>query len=231
MTITGKPASAQNARGFARDDLRQVINEQLFLFRFAPGSDHAHLGLRARDFGICGDRQLRAQLAVQQANLVAAKSQLSKLDQMPRPEEIPATKARVEAAEANVLRLLDQYQRAHKLLASRSIGAEEHNILQRQYEEAVHQREQASADLKLLTAGAWEPDKAIARAAIQQAEAQIAQTQTEIERALVRAPVAGRVLQVNVRPGEYVGTTPSLALVVLGDIGSLRIRVDIDEGE
>jgi len=175
------------------------------------------------------DRHLRAQLAVQQANLVAAKSQLSKLDQMPRPEEIPATKARVEAAEANVLRLLDQYQRAHKLLASRSIGAEEHNILKRQYEEAVHQREQASADLKLLTAGAWEPDKAIARAAIQQAEAQIAQTQTEIERALVRAPVAGRVLQVNVRPGEYVGTTPGQALVVLGDIGSLRIRVDIDE--
>jgi len=177
------------------------------------------------------DRQLRAQLAVQQANLVAAKSQLSKLDQMPRPEEIPAAKAHVEAAESNVLRLLDQYQRAHKLLASRSIGAEEHNILQRQYEEAVHQREQASADLKLLTAGAWEPDKAIARAAIQQAEAQIAQTQTEIERALVRAPVAGRVLQVNVRPGEYVGTTPGLALVVLGDIGSLRIRVDIDEAE
>ena len=170
------------------------------------------------------DRQLRAQLAVQQANLVAAKSQLSKLDQMPRPEEIPAAKAHVEAAESNVLRLLDQYQRAHKLLASRSIGAEEHNILQRQYEEA-------SADLKLLTAGAWEPDKAIARAAIQQAEAQIAQTQTEIERALVRAPVAGRVLQVNVRPGEYVGTTPGLALVVLGDIGSLRIRVDIDEAE
>jgi multidrug resistance efflux pump len=150
---------------------------------------------------------------------------------MPRPEEIPAAKARVEAAESNVLRLLDQYQRAHKLLASRSIGAEEHNILQRQYEEAVHQREQASADLKLLTAGAWEPDKAIARAAIQQAEAQIAQTQTEIERALVRAPVAGRVLQVNVRPGEYVGTTPGQALVVLGDIGSLRIRVDIDEAE
>ena len=83
--------------------------------------------------------------------------------------------------------------------------------------------------MKLLTAGAWEPDKAIARAAIQQAEAQIAQTQTEIERALVRAPVAGRVLQVNVRPGEYVGTTPGQALVVLGDIGSLRIRVDIDE--
>ena len=82
-----------------------------------------------------------------------------------------------------------------------------------------------------MTAGAWEPDKAIARVAIAQAEAQIAQTQTEIERALVRAPVAGRVLQVNVRPGEYVGTTSGQALVVLGDMGALRIRVDIDEAD
>ena len=177
------------------------------------------------------DRQLRAQLDVQRSNLAAAKAQLAKLDQMPRPEEIPAAQARVKAAEANALRLLDQYQRAQKLLASRSIGAEEHNILQRQYEEAVHQREQAVADLQLLTAGAWEPDKAIARAAIEQAESQITQTQTEIERALVRAPVAGRVLQVNVRPGEYVGTTPGQALVVLGDIASLRVRVDIDEAD
>ena len=177
------------------------------------------------------DRQLRAQLAVQQANLAAAKAQLTKLEQMPRPEEIPAAKARVKAAEANALRLLDQFQRAQKLLASRSIGAEEHNILQRQYEEAFHQREQATADLQLLTAGAWEPDKAIARAAIQQAESQILQTQVEIERALVRAPASGRVLQVNVRPGEYVGTTPGQALIVLGDTGSLRVRVNIDEAD
>src|SRR5207253_11473438 len=31
--------------------------------------------------------------------------------------------------------------------------------------------------------------------------------------------------------GEYVGTTPGQALVVLGDIGSLRARVDIDEAD
>jgi multidrug resistance efflux pump len=177
------------------------------------------------------DRQLRAQLAVQKANLAAARAQLVKLEQMPRSEEIPAARARVQAADANVARLLDQYQRAQKLLASRSIGAEEHHTLQRQYEEAVHQREQAVADLQLLTAGAWEPDKAIARAAIHQAEAQIVQTETEIERALVRAPASGRVLQVNVRPGEYVAATAGLALVVLGDTGSLRVRVDIDEAD
>jgi hypothetical protein len=36
-------------------------------------------------------------------------------------------------------------------------------------------------------------------------------------------------LQVNVRPGEYVGTPPSEPLVVLGNSKKLHVRVDIDE--
>jgi multidrug resistance efflux pump len=85
--------------------------------------------------------------------------------------------------------------------------------------------------LRLLKAGAWEPDKAIARAEIAQAQAQIEQIQTDIDRALVRSPVAGRVLQVNVRPGEYVGASPGQSLMVLGDNGMLHVRVDIDEAD
>ena len=55
------------------------------------------------------------------------------------------------------------------------------------------------------------------------------QTKTEIERALVRAPVDGEVLKVYVHPGEYVGTQPGQALVVLGQLGRLHVRVDISE--
>ena len=45
----------------------------------------------------------------------------------------------------------------------------------------------------------------------------------------MRAPVDGDVLQVNVRPGEYVGTPPNQALVVLGNVHELHVRVDVDE--
>jgi multidrug resistance efflux pump len=177
------------------------------------------------------DRQLRAQLAFQKANLAAAEARLSKLNAMPRPEEIPPAEARVQAAAASALQAQDHYERARKLLASKSIGVEEHNTKQRTYEEAVQRWQEAQAELSLLKAGAWEPDKAIARAEIDEAKAQIQQTETEIERALVRAPVAGRVLQVNVRPGEYVGALPGQSLVVLGDSRRLHIRVDIDEAD
>jgi len=66
--------------------------------------------------------------------------------------------------------------------------------------------------------------------AIKQAEAQIGQIQTDIDRCLVRAPVDGVVLQVSVRPGEFVGAPPSQALLVLGATDKVvHVRVDIDE--
>jgi biotin carboxyl carrier protein len=62
------------------------------------------------------------------------------------------------------------------------------------------------------------------------AEAQAEQTETDLKRALVTAPVDGVVLQVNVHRGEYVGTPPSQALVVLGAIDDkVHVRVDVDE--
>src|SRR5437868_6992852 len=44
------------------------------------------------------DRQLQAQLAYQQANLAAARAQLAKLEQQPRPEELPPSAAKVSTA-------------------------------------------------------------------------------------------------------------------------------------
>ena len=55
------------------------------------------------------------------------------------------------------------------------------------------------------------------------------ETQTELDRLVIRALVDGEVLQVNVRPGEFVGAPPSQALVVLGNVTQLHVRVDIDE--
>ncbi|MFM7561577.1 MAG: HlyD family efflux transporter periplasmic adaptor subunit, partial [Planctomycetota bacterium] len=62
-------------------------------------------------------------------------------------------------------------------------------------------------------------------------EARIQQIETEIERSLVRAPRAGVVLQVNLRPGEYVGASAGRDLIVLGDMERPHVRVDIDEHE
>ena len=53
--------------------------------------------------------------------------------------------------------------------------------------------------------------------------------QALLEKQNVRAPRDGVILQSNVREGEYSSLVSSNALFVLGGIGKLQIRVDIDE--
>ena len=71
-----------------------------------------------------------------------------------------------------------------------------------------------------------------ARATVKAAEAERNRIQVEIDRSTVRAPIAGRVLKVNVRGGEFA-TAGALAepLIILGNIKPLYVRVDVDEHE
>jgi multidrug efflux pump subunit AcrA (membrane-fusion protein) len=176
------------------------------------------------------DRQLKAQRAYYQAALEASKAQLAKLRQMPRQEELDVSKAKVETARSAVEMQRDLAERAGRLISSRAIAEEDYKQRVLGTSMSQFQLRQAQKDLDLTEAGAWEPDKVIAQAAVEQAKAQMSQTQTDIDRCLVRAPVDGVVLQVNVRPGEYVGAPPSQALMVLGATDKVvHVRVDIDE--
>jgi multidrug resistance efflux pump len=175
------------------------------------------------------DRHLKAQLAYQEATLAAARAQLSKLEQQPRPEELPPSAAKVGTALANVRLQEDLAERARQLRPSGAMPAEEATQRLLSLEASRQQLAQAEAEYALLKAGAWKPDIDIARAAVAQAEAQVQQTRTELDRALVCAPVDGDVLKVYVHPGEYVGAQPGQALVVLGHLGRLHVRVDISE--
>ncbi len=177
------------------------------------------------------NRHLKAQLAVQEASLSAPRAELAKLELMPRTEEVVPAEYRVTATEAQLVQARDDYERMANLGLTSSVSESEIVTARQALEVAAAQRAQAQAELSLIRAGAWEPDKAIVRAQIQQIMAQIQQIDIEMERSLVRAPIDGIVLQVNVRPGEFVGGTSAESLVVLGDMRQPRIRVDIDEND
>jgi HlyD family secretion protein len=56
--------------------------------------------------------------------------------------------------------------------------------------------------------------------------------EVELERLTVRAPVAGMVLQLNVRAGEFAPAGAlSTPLVLMGTVDPLHVRVDIDEND
>jgi multidrug resistance efflux pump len=175
------------------------------------------------------DRHLQAQLKVAQAQRASAEARLTKLEMMPRPEELPPSLAKVKAAEANTASTLDQYERAKVLVVNETLSKEEHVMRQKAYEAAVQDQARMQADYDLLKAGAWKPDIDVARASVEEARSQIEQIKTEIVRATVVAPVDGVVLQVNVRPGERITELDTRPLMVLGDVSTYHVRVDIDE--
>lgn len=175
------------------------------------------------------DRHLKSQVKVAEAQLAAAEARLDKLQRQPRPEELPPSLAKVRAAVANTANLLDQYERAKQLIGTGAVPQEEVVTRQRAYEAAVQSQAQAQAEYDLLKAGAWKPDIEIAEADVGQARAQVGQIRTEIVRATVVSPAEGIVLQVNVRAGERVTELDTKALMVLGDLSTYHVRVDIDE--
>lgn len=178
------------------------------------------------------DRELKARLAVHEATLLSAKAELDKLRNMPRPEEIPVAEAKVKEAAAsleNAKVVLAKWQRVENPNAVSPVEMRQAK-LQVQIEES--RVKQAEADLALLRAGAWGPDKEIAAARVAAAESQVRAAKIELDRVTVRASVDGTLLQVKVRPGEFAQSGPlAEPLMLLGRTDVLHIRVDVDENE
>jgi len=75
-------------------------------------------------------------------------------------------------------------------------------------------------------------DVAIKEAGLASANAQVEQLRIEIERRTVKAPVAGSILQINTRLGEFAQSgVLSLPLMVLGDTTRIYLRVNVDEND
>lgn len=175
------------------------------------------------------DRELNGQLAVKRAAVARAKSDLLRQEAEPRKEKLPVQIALVNEAQALVVSTADSLKRAEDTFA-RKVTTEEDLITKREaFVGAKAAFEKARADLSLLEAGSWEYDRDVTKAQISQAEAEVAKTEVDIERLTVRSLVSGRVLQVNVRPGEFVGAPPGQPLVMVGNVEKLHVRVDIDE--
>jgi len=178
------------------------------------------------------DRDLRAEVSARQAALEVARSRLARLEQAPRPEEIPPAQARVREAEAALADAVVQQKLIESVTDRRAVREEDLQRRRVAVTAAEARLEEAKAALALLRAGSWEPDIKIARSEVANAEAQVKRVETDIERLTIRAPGAGEILKVDVRAGEYAqaGELPR-PLIVMGDTSRLNVRADVDESE
>lgn len=181
-------------------------------------------------------RQIRTEVKLQEAKLAAAQAQFQRLADEPRKEDIPPAEAALRQAAAQVAQIEDEFKRMDRLIKSDAATESQLVSSRERLAAAKAQFDRSDAELKRLLAGAWEADKAVSRAGILQAQAELEQRQIEQERHRVLTPTVPtsdapelEVLQVNVRPGEAVDTMAGRSLIVLGDVRQKRVRVDIDE--
>ena len=147
------------------------------------------------------DREFKSMLAVREAELAASKAQLHKLIVSPRPEDIPPARAAAEEAEARMDDAEAALARTERLFQRQMIAASDYDKDRYAYYAAKATYAKAKADLEQILAGSWKEDIEIARAAVQLAQSQVESIKISLERLIVRAPMDGEVLQLNVRLG------------------------------
>lgn len=126
---------------------------------------------------------------------------------------VTTTQARVAAAAADLADQEDQLQRSEKLKTG--IVISEDRLMRSRF--AVRT---ARARLEA------------ARAEVETALARVQSAEVTLERLTVRAPVAGLILKVNIRVGEFVSAAPTAdPLVLLGNDQPMHVRVQIDEND
>ncbi|HZZ42920.1 MAG TPA: biotin/lipoyl-binding protein [Tepidisphaeraceae bacterium] len=178
------------------------------------------------------DRDLQGELAVRTAALESAKQKLAKLEAMPRAEDLPPAEAKVVEARASLADVRNQLKLWESVDDKRAVSQDDVDRKRFAVEVDEARLVQATTELASLKAGAWGPDLAIARGDVASAEAQKRETEIEIDRRIIRAPVAGRILQVKIHPGEFATTgVLEQPLVLMGNVDRLMVRVDIDEND
>jgi multidrug efflux pump subunit AcrA (membrane-fusion protein) len=130
-----------------------------------------------------------------------------------RQQTVSVAQARARVADARLADSKRQLDFALQVKDKRAISADE--LMRRQ--SAV---ETAAAELEQ------------ARVEIAAAESQVHTVLVDLDRSVVRAPLAAEVLQVKVRVGEYApAAATATPLILLGRSKPLHVRVDVDEHE
>jgi multidrug resistance efflux pump len=180
------------------------------------------------------DATEKAALDAADADVAVQSAILARTARGLRPEDVQALVDEAGAARARAEQSAEELARTERLTGSGALPEEALDRARRQAE--ADQRTFEAADAHRLAGihGGRREDVVVAQAEVRAAIARREQARAALDRLTIRAPIAGTVLQVKYRIGEYynVGAASGAAvepLVVLGDLRALRVRLDVDE--
>ncbi|MFZ4084362.1 MAG: efflux RND transporter periplasmic adaptor subunit [Vampirovibrionia bacterium] len=144
-----------------------------------------------------------AEVFVKEGDSVNINSPLFKLNDLETRAGLASIKAELDAQNAVLKNIKQQYSRLENLENKSAVS--EQDISSKALE-----LEKANADFRKL-------------------EARIREQEILLEHSIIKSTVAGKVLQVNIRAGEYIIPSSNPAPIVLAEDKQYQVRVDIDE--
>lgn len=185
------------------------------------------------------------EIAAAQAALNNARANYNDVAAGSRPEEIASAQAEMERAAAEVKKAEGIHERRIDLPGETSLligvweATSEYEKAAADYQATVKgasdaerqaswaQVQEAQAELDELKNGATSEELKLAELAIEKARVALKEAQLALEEATLTAPIAGTITAVAIVTGEIPSS--SAAAVVLSDLATLEIEIDVDE--
>jgi len=172
----------------------------------------------------------KQQLAVAQAELDVKEAVLQDLKAGPRTEEISVAKEAVIHLESSAKFAKIDLERIISLSKKHVVSKQEEEKAQVNYVRNKTQLESAKDKLAMLEEGTKKTLLAIAVASVAKAKANVDLAQAKLDECIIKAPFAGIITQVFVRPGDLTHlSSPRMPLVKMMDPKSLIIRAGLPE--
>ena len=147
-----------------------------------------------------------------------------------RVEERREADAQRLQAEAAVEQAEKELARRSKLLNDGAIAREEFERADRDARMARERRNELTERASVVSANARDDERAKASAAIELANAQLAEARALLAKTEIREPRAGVVMLRHRQSGELVSPEAGQSLIVtMADLSRLRVRVEVDE--
>jgi HlyD family secretion protein len=171
------------------------------------------------------DTQAQANLKKAEARLANAKANQTKLRNGARAEDIAATRAQLERAQAQVIQANANYNRVATLLQQKMIGQADVDNARSLRDSAQADVRRANQNLLALTNGTRPEDLQTADAQVAEAEADIAIVNYTLKQLSVTATRDGFLDRLPKHVGERAAINDPLAILLTGDAPYARVYI------
>ncbi len=177
------------------------------------------------------DDEARARMSAAESEAGARRQERDRLPMTAGREDVRRSEDAVYASERNVAGA--RFELDFAQAARRKGQGTEQNVAaaKRRLDDALDRQQRERLAYAAAQAKPNVPSPSRAESAVSAGRADVAIAEAILDKTRIRAPAAGKVLQQQAKLGEIVGPSPELPLIVIGDVGTMRVRAELDEAD